>query len=277
MEEAFLWDTTPGSVIRLLQITDPHLFADTNAELLGMNTFASFEQVLKEIKQQGFCYDFVLATGDLVQDGSEQGYLHFCQLIKQLEKNCFWIPGNHDLQPKMLALLNQQQGNIHPAKHLLLGDKWQIILLDSQVFGVPHGELSQFQLEWLQQQLEGYPDRYSLIVLHHHLLSTNSAWLDQHNLRNPQQLADVLAPFNNIKGILHGHIHQQVDSYWQGYPIMATPSTCIQFKPDCNQFTLDSLQPGWRELTLYPDGKIISEVHRIKQATFLPNMQETGY
>lgn len=277
METLFSWDTAPESVIRLLQITDPHLFSDENAELLGINTLASFKQVLKEIKNQGFAYDFILATGDLVQDGSEQGYLQFCRLIKQLEKTCFWIPGNHDLQPKMLKLLNQTQGNIHPAKHILLGNKWQIILLDSQVFGVAHGELSKYQLDWLQNILQQNANKYTLIVLHHHLLSTNSAWLDQHNLRNSQHFADVLAPFNNIKGILHGHIHQQVDNYWQGYPIMATPSTCIQFKPDCNQFTLDRLQPGWRELELHPDGRITSQVHRIKQVEFLPNMQEEGY
>ena len=34
-------------VIKLLQITDPHLFKDESAELLGVNTQASFAQVLK--------------------------------------------------------------------------------------------------------------------------------------------------------------------------------------------------------------------------------------
>ena len=38
----------------------------------------------------------------------------------------------------------------------------------------------------------------------------------------------VLAQFNNVKGILYGHIHQEVDGYWQGYQTMATPATCIQ-------------------------------------------------
>ena len=28
--------------------------------------------------------------------------------------------------------------------------------------------------------------------------------------------------------------------------VMATPATCIQFKPDCQYFSLDTLQPGWR-------------------------------
>ena len=58
---------------------------------------------------------------------------------------------------------------------------------------------------------------------------------------------------------------------------MATPATCIQFKPDCQYFSLDTLQPGWREIELYSDGSIRTEVKRIQQAEFLPNMQEDGY
>ena len=107
-----------------------------------------------------------------------------------------------------------------------------------------------------------------MVVLHHHLLPTNSAWLDQHNLRNSHELAEVLAPFSNVKAILYGHIHQEVNSEWNGYQVMATPATCIQFKPDCQYFSLDTLQPGWREIELHSDGSIRTEVKRIQQAEF---------
>lgn len=264
-------------VIRLLQITDPHLFKDENGELLGINTLASFDQVLSEIQQTDFDYELILATGDLVQDSSDEGYLRFCQRINQLNKMTFWILGNHDFQPKMAEFLNANQGKISADKHILAGKHWQILLLDSQVFGVPHGHLSQYQLDWLAAKLQAYPQRYSLIVLHHHILPTNSAWLDQHNLRNTNEFETLLQHYPNVKGILYGHIHQQVDTQWKGLQVMATPSTCIQFKPDCMRFELDNLQPGWREITLCSDGRIESQVHRIQQAVFLPNMNEDGY
>ena len=266
---------TQQEVFRIVQITDPHLFKDTNGELLGINTQASFSQVLTEIQQQQYAYDLVLATGDLVQDSSDEGYLHFCESVKALEKMVFWIPGNHDFQPKMFDFLTKD--NISAKKHILLGDRWQILLLDSQISGVPHGQLSEYQLDWLLAKLKEYPQCYSLVVLHHHILSTHSAWLDQHNLRNAHELAYVLAPFSNVKGILHGHIHQQVDAEWNGYKIMATPSTGIQFKPDSNTFALDTVQPGWREIELHADGHIETRVKRIQHKTFLPNLQEEGY
>ncbi|AKU63275.1 3',5'-cyclic-nucleotide phosphodiesterase [Aggregatibacter aphrophilus] len=266
---------TQQEVFRIVQITDPHLFKDTNGELLGINTQASFSQVLTEIQQQQYAYDLVLATGDLVQDSSDEGYLHFCEGVKAFEKMVFWIPGNHDFQPKMFDLLTKD--NISAKKHILLGERWQILLLDSQISGVPHGQLSEYQLDWLLAKLKEYPQRYSLVVLHHHILSTHSAWLDQHNLRNAHELAYVLAPFSNVKGILYGHIHQQVDGEWHGYKVMATPSTGIQFKPDSNTFALDTVQPGWREIELHADGRIETRVKRIQHKTFLPNLQEEGY
>ena len=267
---------TQQDVFRIVQITDPHLFKDTNGELLGINTQASFSQVLSEIQQQQYDYDLVLATGDLVQDNSDEGYLRFRQDVKALNnKMVFWIPGNHDFQPKMFEILKEE--TVSAKKHILLGDKWQILLLDSQVQGVPHGQLEAEELDWLKLKLQEYPERYSLVVLHHHLLSTGSAWLDQHNLRNANELVEVLAPFKHVKALLYGHIHQQVDSEWLGYQVMATPSTCIQFKADSNTFALDVVQPGWREIDLYGDGHIETRVKRIQQASFLPNMQVEGY
>lgn len=267
---------TQQDVFRIIQITDSHLFKDTNGELLGINTQASFSQVLSEIQQQQYDYDLVLATGDLVQDNSDEGYLRFRQEVKALNnKIVFWIPGNHDFQPKMFEILKEE--TVSAKKHILLGDKWQILLLDSQVQGVPHGQLEAEELDWLKLKLQEHQERYSLVVLHHHLLSTGSAWLDQHNLRNANELAEVLAPFKHVKALLYGHIHQQVDSEWLGYQVMATPSTCIQFKADSNTFALDVVQPGWREIDLHADGHIETRVKRIQQASFLPNLQVEGY
>ena len=130
---------------------------------------------------------------------------------------------------------------------------------------------------WLEAKLAEHPERFCLIALHHNLLPTHCAWLDQHCLQNREHFAEVLAPFKQIKAILHGHIHQTVDSSWHGIRVLATPSTCIQFKPNCDEFTLDLLAPGWRELVLKADGQIETVVKRLKTQTFLPNLEAKGY
>lgn len=262
--------------IRLLQITDPHLFSNIDDDLLGVNTYQSLQAVLNEIKNANWDFHALLATGDLIQDHQILGYQHFAELVKPLNKPVFWLEGNHDSQPQMSLQLNQY-AHICPEKQILAGKHWQILLLNSQVAGAPSGLLSRGQLAWLNSKLAENSDRFSLIVLHHNILPTNSAWLDQHALKNSDELAAVLQHYPQVKAILHGHIHQEVDSQWHNLRILATPSTCIQFKPNCDQFSLDYLPQGWREITLLADGSIETEVKRLKSNDFLPDFNAEGY
>lgn len=264
-----------GAPVRILQITDTHLFAGEHETLLGVNTHRSYHAVLEAIHAEARPYDIVVATGDLAQDHSVAAYQHFANGIATLNKTCLWLPGNHDFQPAMVDTL--ANAGVNPAKHMLLGDYWQIILLDSQVFGVPHGELSDYQLEWLERTLSLYPQRHALILLHHHPLPSGCTWLDQHSLRNAHMLGEVLQHYPLAKTLLCGHIHQDLDLQWEGRRLLATPSTCIQFKPLCTNFTIDTLSPGWRYLDLHPDGTLTTELHRLDGTEFRPDLDSDGY
>lgn len=278
MSEHFKLDKE--ETVRLLQITDFHLFSNNKETLLNVNTIASFQAVVNQIKQQvqetKQHFDLVLATGDLIQDHHIAGYRYFAQITESLNTPVFWLEGNHDIQPQMAETLSLYS-HIFPQKHILIGEHWQIIMLNTQVPNVPYGELSHQQLQWLEQKLTEFPERFSLIVQHHNILPTNSAWLDQHSLKNAAALANIVTKFDKVKAIVHGHTHQQVDSIWNNIPILATPSTCIQFKPNCDQFTLDLLPQGWREIYLHPNGEIETLVKRLNSNDFLPNLKAKGY
>lgn len=269
-----------NDTVRLLHITDPHLFSHTEETLLNVKTIKSFsaviEQIKKQIEQTKQGFDLILSTGDLIQDQNIAGYHYFAQLTEPLKTPIVWLEGNHDVQPYMSQILGKYS-HILPHKQILIGDRWQLLLLNTQVAGMPYGELSYRQLKWLEEKLNENPKRFTLIALHHNILPTNSAWLDQHSLKNCNELAKILQPFDHIKGIVHGHIHQQVDDMWNGIPIYATPSTCIQFKPNCNQFTLDLLPQGWREILLYENGKIATTIKRLNSNDFLPDLNAIGY
>ncbi|KAA8999279.1 3',5'-cyclic-AMP phosphodiesterase [Affinibrenneria salicis] len=275
MESLLTLPVASGARIRILQITDTHLFAGKDETLLGVNTYRSYHAVLNAIVAQQRDYDLVVATGDLAQDHSLQAYRHFASGIRQLPSRCVWLPGNHDFQPAMFGTLADE--GIAPSKHVLLGERWQVILLDSQVFGVPHGELSDYQLEWLERCLASQPDRYTLLLLHHHPLPSGCTWLDQHSLRNAHNLAAVLLNYPQVNTVLCGHIHQELDLNWHGRRLLATPSTCVQFKPHCTNFTIDNVGPGWRYLDLLPDGRVETEVFRLAGDEFLPDMDSDGY
>ena len=275
MESLLNLPVANGSRIRILQITDTHLFAGKDETLLGVNTWASYDAVLDAITAQQRDYDLIIATGDLAQDHSTEAYQHFAEGISRLLAPCVWLPGNHDFQPAMVDTLAKAE--IADARHVLLGDRWQLVLLDSQVFGVPHGMLSDYQLEWLEKTLALAPERHTLVLLHHHPQASGCTWLDQHSLRNPHQLDDILQHYPLAKTLICGHIHQEMDVMWHGRRVLATPSTCVQFKPHCTSFTIDNVAPGWRWLELAEDGTLFTEVNRLQSEDFRPDLDAEGY
>ncbi|MGN2615186.1 3',5'-cyclic-AMP phosphodiesterase [Aliivibrio fischeri] len=261
--------------IRLLQITDTHLFAPEDGALLGVPTRKSFQSVVEQVLQRTPDFDAILATGDISQDHTVESYQHFVKGIIPLKKPCFWLPGNHDYKPSMGGVLPSPQ--ISACEHLLIGLHWQVIILDSQVVGVPHGALSDEQLTLLDNALSQHPQRHSLVLLHHHPLPAGSAWLDQHQLKESEQFWSVLAKHHNVNGIVCGHIHQELDRVVNGIRLLATPSTCVQFLPDSDDFALDSQAPGWRTLDLLPNGDIETQVYRLKDCDFSADSEAGGY
>ena len=96
MAPRYLTPMTGDGTVRVLQISDCHLFADPEKDLLGVNTSESFKSTIQAIKEQNFEYDFIAFTGDISQDYSATSYQHFASIISVLNKPVFFLPGNHD-------------------------------------------------------------------------------------------------------------------------------------------------------------------------------------
>lgn len=259
--------------LAFLQITDTHLFSNREKELLGIKTVQSFEAVVAHASKYKNC-QAVLSTGDLSQDHSAQSYLDFSKHIKTLDLPCYWLPGNHDIQSVMLPSLLAQ--GLAQTK-IIESEFWQVILLDSQVEGVAHGILSATQLDFLQKSLQSNPNKHTLICVHHHVLPVGSAWLDQHILKNNDDFLALINPFPNVEAVLSGHVHQARDTIRDGVRFITTPSTCVQFKPNSDEFALDSVAPGYRYLSLKENGEIETVVERISEDAFSVDANATGY
>jgi 3',5'-cyclic-AMP phosphodiesterase len=51
-------------------------------------------------------------------------------------------------------------------------------------------------------------------------------------------------------------VHQPLDEMRDGLRVIATPSTCAQFKPLSDEFAVDDAPPAWRTLSLHADGRL---------------------
>jgi Icc protein len=264
--------------VRLIQITDPHLFADPESQLLGVNTAKSLQAVLDTFINSPEQADLLIASGDISQDYSATSYHNFVSQITSVNLPCHYLPGNHD-DPRMMAL-HMQGANVFGQQRIIAGD-WQILMLDSTVRGKPGGFMGEQQFLLIDTAIKAEPDKHVLLVMHHNPILMQCGWLDQHCMANGPDFLDRVSQYPQVKGLLWGHVHQQVNQQYSGphgnVALLATPSTCIQFKPLSDHFALDGVQPGYRLLELLCDGSIRTEVYRVAGDHFTPDNEASGY
>jgi len=263
--------------VRVVQITDTHLFRDPRAALLKLNTQDSFEKVMELVIQNEPGIDVVLGTGDIAQDASREAYLRFAQAMQPLKAPFYWIPGNHDRRAVMETLAPFE----HAFTNLITLGKWQIVLLDSSVAGEVHGRLHERELQHLERTLRAvarHPEvEHVLVCLHHNPVDGSAGWMSGIGLHNQEEFLAIIERHACVRAVLYGHIHQELDFERQGVRYLCTPSTCIQFKPEVEDFTLDDVNPAYRTLLLQPDGRIDTRVIRVTGHAFEVDHTSTGY
>lgn len=250
--------------VRLLQISDPHLFADPNGRLRGVNTLASLQRVLEHALAYRRGLAGLLCTGDIVND-EPAGYAHFERLAGSAGMPVFCLPGNHDDARALRSALSRAPFQV--GGHVDLG-RWRLVLLDSSVPGRASGHLGIAELRRLREALES-TDRHVMICLHHQPVPMSSRWLDALGLDNADELLGLLEEHPNVRAISWGHVHQCFDSHWQGVRLLGTPSTGAQFLPLSGEFAIDTRPPAYRLLNLRADGTLTTELVWVEAAAAL--------
>jgi Icc protein len=257
----------------LVQLSDSHLFAEADGTLLGMNTRDSLQKVIELVRLQQPRIDLIVASGDISQDGTLESYQQFRDLTRQLDASARWIPGNHD-EPRIMAEAAVQSALLDPVVDI---GNWRVTLLDSAVPGSVPGYLEDEQLQLLARALSEAPERHHLVCLHHHPVSIGCAWMEPIGLRNPEALFSVLDRFPQVRAVLWGHVHQEIDRERNGVRLIASPSTCIQFEPGSDDFKVGDQAPGYRWLRLLPDGELETGVERVTGFAFQVDYGSNGY
>ena len=241
--------------LRLLHLTDLHLFANDRDKLRGVNTNASLAAVLDDIAVAKWDALAALATGDLIQDDTRAAYRRCRTHLEALGLPVILVPGNHDVRPLMAEELAGDPFAYCPTLEL---GRWSVICLDSCVDGRAGGHLADAEIEKLKDHLSSTASDFVLVCLHHPPVELGSRWLDSVGLDNGAELLDVAAC--GVRGMLFGHAHQAFDDTVAGVRLLGTPSTCRQFLPKSDEFATDDNPPAYRRLELCEDGTINTEL-----------------
>jgi Icc protein len=244
--------------VRLLQVTDPHLFGDESQTIYGVQTAVSLRKVLAEAFSPGTPRpDAILCTGDIADDHTAAAYANFRRALQPYGLPVFCLPGNHDEPDLMTGLVNADGFQYGGTAEF---GAWSAVFIDTHVPQRPEGRVVPAELARLDAALQSFGTRPTLVCLHHPPLPVGSAWLDGVGLRNGDEVLAVVARYPCVRVILGGHVHQIFDQRHGHARVLTTPSTCAQFTPRTERCVMDLKPPGYRWLSLLPDGRIETEV-----------------
>ncbi len=202
--------------------------------------------------------DRVVITGDLIQDDTAEAYDRFRELLLPLNMRMHCVPGNHDIRDLMRKVCC-----VPPFSYCAyeeIGD-WLLIGLDSCVGGDDAGGLlGPEELERFSATVAGSSAKHVMVCLHHPPIPMGSTWLDTVGLRNGDEFLQCAQSIGRVRIAVFGHVHQAYDKAHDGIRIIATPSTCRQFKPGSDDFALDDQPPAYRRIALQADGGIDTEL-----------------
>ncbi|MGQ7816972.1 3',5'-cyclic-AMP phosphodiesterase [Pseudomonas sp. A46] len=259
--------------VLLVQLSDSHLFAEADGRLLGMATRDSLRRVVDQVLEEQPCIDLVLATGDLSQDGSAASYRGFAEEASRIPAPSRWFPGNHDDVPAMREVC----AGTSMLEPIVDFPHWRLVLLDSTIEGAVPGFFPSEQLALLEEAIEGAGERHVLVSFHHHPVSIGCAWMEPIGVRNAEALFAVLDRYPQVRALLWGHVHQEFDQSRNGVRLLASPSTCVQFAPGSEDFSVGSEAPGYRWLRLTRDGRVETGVSRVIGIAFEVDYSVKGY
>jgi Icc protein len=206
--------STPGSRIDQRFRTADHLAAAVD-HVLGLEKLP----------------DVVIATGDLVDVGTREGYERLRDILSPLPMPVLAIPGNHDNRDNLRAIF-RRGGYFADDTFLHFAiDDWPVRLigLDTQKHGKIAGEMCGARLAWLSERLDERPETPTLIFLHHPPFRSGISAMDRHGFENgAEELGGIVAGHRQVVRVTGGHLHRPITTGWNGTVLTVSPSTAHQ-------------------------------------------------
>ena len=251
--------------IRIVQLSDLHLYRDPHGRLAGVPTWSTFRAVLEQVRRRHDDFDYLILTGDLAQDEALETYLMLREALENWVERCRIIPGNHDdranLRKAFPELFPKSEGAL---TFTLSAGGWRVIGLDSHVPGEVKGRVDGGQLEWLRTQLANAAGTPTLLFVHHPPIPIDVAWIDELGLNEAAALVELIETSPQVKVVCSGHVHQEFAGHIGEAAMYTTPSTCVQFGSRTEK-SFDIRAAGYRTFKLGEDG-YHTEAHRLSDS-----------
>lgn len=254
----------------IAQISDFHLAAGGRAVYGVVDTASHLRRCVDALGALDPAPDVILATGDLVDAGSDDEYHLLREILTSLASPVFVIPGNHDEREAFLRGFADQpylDTAMNRVRYVVDGFPLRLIGLDTVTPGAAHGNLDDESLEWLDQTLGEQPQRPTLVFMHHPPFRTGIRYMDDIGLDHGDalRLGTIVSRHSQIRKMVCGHLHRAIETHWYGVPVSTAPSCAHQIElhlgaEPSGTFTLEP--PGYH-LHWWDGDRIVTHVTSI--------------
>ncbi len=242
-------------MLEIIHISDTHFGPDRSHRIRGANACDPAEALVAEINRLPFVPDFIVHTGDVVNDPDEGAYAIAEDVLSYLPAPVYYATGNHDDVPMMRNALTFGELNLLvPESDEQLcyriggaATDWEFFALDGKVPPEegPHGFLTENQTSAVLDSISG--EKPVAIFLHYPLSPIGSKWIDEHLLvTNGLEFQSALAEKagNNLRGVFSGHLHRGLQLYRDGVLQSGVSSPACEFTAAPDDENCDFLAGG---------------------------------
>lgn len=231
--------------LRFVHVSDLHILADAERRQYGVDTAANLRQAIPIINR--LRPDFVVASGDLVGDESEDSYRRLQALLEPLVAPIHLAMGNHDSRAAFRKVFQPGAAvTTDPVCEAFEQAGMRFVLLDSTLPGKEEGCVSTDQLVWLEEELAAPPALPTWIFLHHQPLPIYIRWLDRLGLQEPGPFLALLARHPQVQAVAYGHVHQARRWRCGTALFLGVPALAFQFSSINQELEISQDPAGFR-------------------------------
>lgn len=247
-----------SALVRFIHLGDTHISADrdyTHAEA-DYTAWAGARELVRQINALPFTPDFVLHTGDVAADPTEENYRAARELLGAIRFPVYYLAGNHDAA-EMLQRVFLGRAEILPSfDYEFEVNGVQVLCIDSSKRAqYAEGVLLPEQLAYVDRIVSAPDDRPLIVGVHHNVLPVGAPFWDTFmRLSNGEALHELLIKARKrLRGVFHGHVHMSTDTFADGVLYTSAPSSWYQLEcwPGQSHIIEDrDAEPGFNVVTI---------------------------
>jgi 3',5'-cyclic AMP phosphodiesterase CpdA len=200
---------------KIIQISDPHIVAKGKLAYGQVDTCLALTQCVTQINKilpEIGPVDMIIVTGDLTDFGTSDEYSLFRELIEELNIPYRAIPGNHDDKSVMQKCFADADWmpKTGPINWQIDFEDLKVIGLDTSIIGKAHGNLETDSLNFLRSSLNSAKEKPVIVASHHPPITTGIEKMDIQNLRDSDELKEILSTYQGELKLICGHIHRNI-------------------------------------------------------------------